>query len=130
LLLDHDLGRRVDFLGWCAGARLEAFFQAIDVLAVPSIYEPFGLVALEAAARGVPVVCTRIDGLVEVLGDHAYYCEDSSYEAFRQAMRAWDRDPPDRVAERTRGARERYRARFTDRLMSRRYRRLFEDLVG
>ena len=34
LLHAHGLAERVSFLGWCAGARLEAFFDAIDVLAV------------------------------------------------------------------------------------------------
>ena len=37
---------------------LATFYAACDVLAVPSLYEPFGLVALEAAARGVPVIAT------------------------------------------------------------------------
>lgn len=35
-----------------------AFYAACDIFAVPSYYEPFGLVALEAAARGLPVVAT------------------------------------------------------------------------
>jgi glycosyltransferase involved in cell wall biosynthesis len=89
LIRDRELDSRVDFLGWCAGERLEAFFDRIDMLAVPSIYEPFGLVAVEAAARGIPVVCTAIDGLTEVLGDHAFYCADTGFAAFREAMYEW-----------------------------------------
>lgn len=130
VLRDHALDGRVGFLGWCAGPRREAFFDAIDVLAVPSIYEPFGLVALEAATRGVPVVCTRVDGLVEVLGEHAFYCEDSSYEAFRRAMRRWDQEPPEGLERLARGARARCCRRFTDRVMGRSYRRLFAELAA
>ena len=37
----------------------EEFYTACDVLLLPSHFEPFGLVAFEAAARGVPVVATR-----------------------------------------------------------------------
>ena len=128
LIRDHDIDSRVEFLGWCAGERLEAFFDSIDMLAVPSIYEPFGLVAVEAAARGIPVVCTAIDGLTEVLGEHAFYCADTGFAAFRSAMIEWLAAPPDALAARCRAARSRYERRFTDRMMGRRYRRLFSAL--
>jgi glycogen(starch) synthase len=36
----------------------DSFYAACDVLAVPSLFEPFGLVVMEAAARGVPVIAT------------------------------------------------------------------------
>ncbi|QID17675.1 glycosyltransferase family 4 protein [Nitrogeniibacter mangrovi] len=130
LLERHALGERVRFLGWCAGARLEAFFDAIDMLAVPTIYEPFGLVALEAAARGIPVVCPRTDGLVDVLGEHAFHCEDTSYEAFRAAMYRWDAATPEALAAVSAGARARYLAAFTDVAMARRYRALFGELTA
>lgn len=45
------------------------FYDSIDLLLVPSIREPLGLVSLEAAARGVPVICSRVDGLPEVVRD-------------------------------------------------------------
>jgi glycosyltransferase involved in cell wall biosynthesis len=38
-----------------------------DVLVVPSIYEPFGIVALEGMATGVPVVASNVGGLSEVI---------------------------------------------------------------
>lgn len=128
LLARYGLEERVHFLGWCTGPRLEAFFDAIDVLAIPSIYEPFGLVALEAAARGIPVVCPRTDGLVEVLGDYAVHCADTSFEAFRAAMYAWDKASPSTLAALTAGARDRYRQAFTDHVMGRRYRDLFAEM--
>jgi glycosyltransferase involved in cell wall biosynthesis len=128
LVRDRELDPRVDFLGWCAGERLEAFFDSIDMLAVPSIYEPFGLVAVEAAARGIPVVCTAIDGLTEVLGEHAFYCADTSFAAFRATMREWLTATPYELAARCSAARNRYERRFTDRAMGRRYRRLFSAL--
>ena len=38
-----------------------------DVLVVPSVYEPFGIVALEGMATGVPVVASQVGGLSEVI---------------------------------------------------------------
>ena len=40
---------------------------AADVLVVPSVYEPFGIVALEGMAAGTPVVATNIGGLSEII---------------------------------------------------------------
>lgn len=130
LVAGLGLETRVGYLGWCGGPRLEAFYDAIDVLVQPSTYEPFGLAALEAAARGIPVVCTRIDGLVEVLGEHAIYCDDIGYPAFVEAMRQWRAMPPARLQERCDRARDRALGRYTDRAMAARYRDRFESLGG
>jgi glycosyltransferase involved in cell wall biosynthesis len=116
---------RVRYLGWCGGPRLEAFYDAVDVIVLPSIYEPFGLSALEAAARGVPVVCTRVDGLIEVLGEHAFYADDASYPAFRAAMERWLDADEVCLAAMAAGAHDRYRERFTDVAMARAYIELF-----
>ena len=129
LMGDERLAARVRWLGWCGPERLAAFYEAIDVLAVTSTYEPFGMVALEAMARRVPVVCTRVDGLVEVLGDEAVYAEDTSYEAFRDAMRRWRATPPAAVQAMTERAHARYEARFTDVAVARAYRELFRTLA-
>jgi glycosyltransferase involved in cell wall biosynthesis len=128
LMADARLASRVRYLGWCGPERLESFYRAIDVLAVTSIYEPFGMVALEAMARRVPVVCTRVDGLVEVLGDAAVYAEDTSYEAFRAAMRRWRAMPRAGVQAMTERALARYEARFTDVAAARAYREVFGAL--
>lgn len=45
------------------------FYDAIDILLVPSLREPLGLVSLEAAARGVPVIAAAVDGLPEAVLD-------------------------------------------------------------
>ena len=60
---------RISFSGWRddSGEALAEF----DVICVPSHAEPYGTVAAEAAARGVPVVATRVGGLREVVVDGA-----------------------------------------------------------
>ena len=58
---------RVHFEGWLPEPHLRALVAAADVAIVPSIYEPFGIVALEAAVVGTPVVAARAGGLSEFL---------------------------------------------------------------
>ncbi|MEV0645752.1 glycosyltransferase family 4 protein [Phytomonospora sp. NPDC050363] len=57
----------VDFVGFIGGHDLPALYAAADCLVVPSRYEPFGLVALEAAAAGTPVVASDVGGLAEIV---------------------------------------------------------------
>lgn len=61
------LGDRVRFLGWTDDATLPALYRAADVCLVPSLYEPFGLVALEAMRGGCAVVAGATGGLREVV---------------------------------------------------------------
>jgi glycogen(starch) synthase len=59
------LGRAVEWLGFVPAERLTALSAAADCALVPSIYEPFGMVALEAAAAGTPLVVADTGGLRE-----------------------------------------------------------------
>lgn len=62
-----DLGDRVAFAGAVAPADVPALLRRASVVVIPSRAEGFGLVALEAAAVGRPVVATRVGGLPEVV---------------------------------------------------------------
>ncbi|MGC8788035.1 MAG: glycosyltransferase [Anaerolineae bacterium] len=62
----HDL---VAFLGSRAQDTLPYYYSAADVCVVPSHYESFGLVALEAMACGTPVVASRVGGLQHTVED-------------------------------------------------------------
>ncbi|MGH3344846.1 MAG: glycosyltransferase family 4 protein [Carbonactinosporaceae bacterium] len=61
------LGRAVAFTGWLGPGELSALTAAADCAVVPSIYEPFGMVALEAAAAGTPLVVSDTGGLREFI---------------------------------------------------------------
>ncbi len=69
--LQAEIGRlrldpAVSFAGF-VGADLPATFAATDAVVVPSIYEPFGMVALEAAAAGAPLAVSSTGGLAEIV---------------------------------------------------------------
>ena len=54
--------------GALPNAMVADWMAAADVLAIPSIVEPLGVVALEAIASGRPVAATRVGGVAEVVG--------------------------------------------------------------
>ena len=55
------------FLGWIGDDVLHSLYRVADLTVVPSIYEPFGLVALEAMASGCPCLVADTGGLREVV---------------------------------------------------------------
>ena len=55
------------FLGWIGDDVLHSLYRVADLTVVPSLYEPFGLVALEAMASGCPCIVADTGGLREVV---------------------------------------------------------------
>ncbi len=69
LVDELGLGEQVTFTGFLADHELRLHYAAADVAVAPSIYEPFGLVAVEAMACGTPVVVADTGGLREIVTD-------------------------------------------------------------
>jgi glycosyltransferase involved in cell wall biosynthesis len=65
LATELDVAHRVDFVGYRSNAI--SFIAHSRLLVIPSRWEGFGLVAVEAAALGVPVVGTAVNGLTELI---------------------------------------------------------------
>lgn len=76
----------VRFLGWVSEEELEGLYAAAACVVLPSLAEGFGLPALEAMARGVPVACSDGGALAEVAGDAALRFDPRSQEAIASAI--------------------------------------------
>jgi len=61
-------GQRCQVAGWLGPRALDELLAGASLVLVPSVYEPFGQIALEAMAAGAPVLAAAVGGLVEVVG--------------------------------------------------------------
>ena len=66
---EHGVPDAARFVGHLPDAELAALLAAADAVVLPSRYEPFGIVALEAAAGGAPLVASTAGGLGEIVHD-------------------------------------------------------------
>lgn len=69
---DLDISDYVRWLGYVDEADKPALYRLASVFAFPTLYEGFGLMALEAMACGTPVVANNIPVMAEITGDAAY----------------------------------------------------------
>jgi glycosyltransferase involved in cell wall biosynthesis len=98
----------VRFLG--PRSDLDRLFRGADVLVLPSSFETFGLVVLEAAASGVPAIATRTGVVEELTADgEGGMIVDREPEQIATALTALAHDP-DRLAAMGRAARRRAEA--------------------
>lgn len=61
------ISKQVIFTGFMSGEKLKALYRMADVFVMPSVSEPYGLVALEALACGVPCIVSKQSGVAEVI---------------------------------------------------------------
>ncbi len=108
---------------------LASYYRAADVCLVPSRSESFGLVALEAAACGVPVVAAAVGGLLTLVDDGrtGYLVEGRDPDVFAARVAAL-LDDPELADGLSRGAVE-LASRFTWSATAGRLRRLYADLA-
>ena len=62
-----NISHKVYFTGYISDEDLGKFYKCADIAVFPSLYEPFGIVALEGMAAGIPVVASDTGGMGEVV---------------------------------------------------------------
>jgi len=91
--LSQEFGVRdhVTFVGRIEQELLPTYYNAADILVVPSRYESFGLVALESLACGTPVLATRVGAMEMILreGNTGYLVDDGSPDALAQGIKTF-----------------------------------------
>jgi glycosyltransferase involved in cell wall biosynthesis len=83
----------VELPGAVPAERLDALMRGADLLVLASLYEGFGLAALEAMARGTPVALARATALPEAGGDAAVYFDPLDVGDMAAAIRRALEDP-------------------------------------
>jgi len=129
LVDELGLSDRVRFVEPQPHHTLSSYYRAADVVVVPSRSESFGLVALEAAACGVPVVASAVGGLLSLVdhGRTGLLVPERDPHHFARALDLI-LDDPEFAAELSAEAAERAR-RYTWGFAAARARRLYLDLV-
>jgi D-inositol-3-phosphate glycosyltransferase len=87
---DLTVGKMVAFLGKRSQDTLPYYYSAAEVVVMPSHYESFGMVALEAMACGTPVIASQVGGLAFLVQDGitGYQVPDGDDEALCEKLTA------------------------------------------
>lgn len=96
----------VELAGFVQDGHLDALMRGAALLAVPGDYEGFGLAAVEAMARGVPVALARAGALPETGGGAAAYFDPHDEDSIADVLRSVLEDPA-RAAELSHRGRQR-----------------------
>ena len=121
------LGDRVRVLG--ARDDVDWLLAAADLLVLPTDWEGLPISLLEAMGAGVPVVVSRVGGVVETLGEAVRLVEPNSAEALREGIADLLEDTKRRAAQVERAQRL-VEERFGVPGMVAQYERLYEEMVG
>jgi glycosyltransferase involved in cell wall biosynthesis len=94
--LAGELGAPVRFLGHVSPEELPSLYAAADIYALVSTYEPFGVAVREAAAAGLPIVCSRAAGAagdVAIEGRNALLVDPDNVDEVAVALARLAADP-------------------------------------
>lgn len=85
---DKCIDSRVRLTGYVPDEFLTGYYQQAELFVLPSIFEPFGMTALEAMACGKPVVASKLGGIRDVIssGENGLLVDPSDADEFADAM--------------------------------------------
>jgi glycosyltransferase involved in cell wall biosynthesis len=79
-VVELNLDQKVFFLGFRKD--VANILKACDLLVIPSLWEGFGLIAVEGLACGIPIIANKVDGLFEVLENYATFVNLGNIDDF------------------------------------------------
>ena len=93
-VLPETLPACVTDIGWQDRSNVIAQMKSCDVLVVPSRWEGFGLVAIEAMRLSKPVIASAVGGLQEIIGEgrYGYLIQPEDVQGLHDCLRMLDRD--------------------------------------
>ncbi len=121
------LGDRVEMRGYVSEEEKRRLMSTCMFFVMPSLFESFGLAAVELMSRGRPLVCTNVNGLPDTVGDGAITVDPADPAALAEAMNRLLADP-DLRAEMGRRARAKAESYAWPGLIDEYERVLFGDL--
>jgi len=91
-----NINKKILWMGVQPQNKVFEFYAIMDIFAMPSLYEGFGLTAAEAMAAGVPVVASKVDGLCEIIEDgvSGYLVPAGNSKALGDAVIELLKNPP------------------------------------
>ncbi len=66
---DNNLDKNIEFIGFVPDEKLNEWYNKVQCVVVPSIFEGFGITVIEAMATGTPVIGTNVDGIKNIIQD-------------------------------------------------------------
>ena len=84
---DFDLNKKCEFKSWITSEEKLILLNSCKALLIPSLWEGFGLPAIEAMACGTPVISSNRGALKEVLGDYGIFIDPLNSESIASAMK-------------------------------------------
>jgi glycosyltransferase involved in cell wall biosynthesis len=82
----YGIGDRVEMRGWVSEDEKHRLMSSCKFFVMPSLYESYGLAALEQMAYGRPIVCTNVNGLPSTVKDGGIVVEPRDPKALAEAM--------------------------------------------
>lgn len=86
LVNDLGLGERALFTGYVDDEDMPALYAGADLFAFPSLYEGFGIAALESICCGTPVLASSNSALPEVVGEAGVYADPFDVDSIAQKL--------------------------------------------
>ena len=123
-----DLKDAVEFLGFVPDAELPDLYARARVFAMPSLYEGFGIVMLEAMSASLPVVAFRTGGAPDAIveGETGHLADPATLgDRLADVL-----EDPDRAAEMGRRGRRRVEAEFSWERVAERFLEVYEEAIA